>query len=295
MATLDALRTPDDRFGGLPDWPYAPNYLETAEGLRMHYVDEGAGGPTFLCLHGQPSWSYLYRKMIPVFTVRGGRVLAPDLIGFGRSDKPTDEAVYTFDFHRRSLVNFVSQFDLSDICLVVQDWGGLLGLTLPVDFADRITRLIVMNTALGLGTDPGEGFLAWKAYAASQPDLDIAQLMKQSSPILSDAEAGAYAAPFPDVSYKAGVRQFPEIVPISPEMGGVEISQKAARFWAEDWSGESFMAIGVQDPVLGPPAMEKLRALIRNCPEPMRIEEGGHFVQEWGGPVAEAACDAFGL
>ncbi|MEM6850138.1 MAG: haloalkane dehalogenase [Pseudomonadota bacterium] len=295
MATLDALRTPDDRFEGLPDWPYAPNYLETGDGLRMHYVDEGAGGPTFLCLHGQPSWSYLYRKMIPVFTARGGRVLAPDLIGFGRSDKPTDEAVYTFDFHRRSLVNFVNQFDLSDICLVVQDWGGLLGLTLPVDFADRITRLIVMNTALGVGTNPGEGFLAWKAYAASQPDLDIAQLMKRSSPILSDAEAGAYAAPFPDKSYKAGVRQFPEIVPISPEMGGVEVSKKAARFWAEDWSGESFMAIGVQDPVLGPPAMEKLRALIRNCPEPMRIEEGGHFVQEWGGPVAEAACDAFGL
>lgn len=298
--SIDARRTPDERFAALPDWPYAPGYIEDLagyEGLRLHYIDEGPRDAPFtvLCLHGQPSWSYLYRKMIPVFLAAGARVIAFDWFGFGRSDKPVDDAVYTFDWHRGAGLAFVERLDLRDVCLVVQDWGGLLGLTMPMEAAQRYSRVIVMNTGLGVGKSPGEGFLAWKAYAASQPDMAVGKLMKRTTPILTDAEAAAYDAPFPDQSYKAGVRRFPELVPITPEMEGVETSRAAATFWSQDWTGESFMAIGMQDPVLGPPVMHGLRQMIRNCPEPMDVPDGGHFLQEWGAPIAEAALKQFGL
>lgn len=295
----DALRTPDERFSGLPGWPYAPHYVDDLpgyEGLRVHYVDEGPQNAvrTYLCLHGQPSWSYLYRKMIPVFLDSGARVIAPDWLGFGRSDKPVADDTYTFHFHRNMMIELVKRLDLQQMTLVCQDWGGLLGLTLPPDMPDRFERLIVMNTTLATGTSPSDGFNAWKAYSASQPDMDVAALMKRGTPVLSDAEAAAYGAPFPDATYKAGVRRFPELVMVEPGMEGVETSQRAADWWARDWQGETFMAVGGADPVLGPPVMEKLRAQIRGCPEPMIIEEAGHFVQEWGAPVARAALEAFG-
>jgi len=297
---MDVLRTPDDRFYGLPAWPYLPRYVDDLpgyEGLRMHYVDEGPreAAVTFICLHGEPTWSYLYRKMIPVFTGAGHRVIAPDLFGFGRSDKPVDDGVYTFAFHRDALKRFLERCDLLDACLVVQDWGGLLGLTLPMDYAERITRLIVMNTGLGTGRPAGPGFEAWRQYNASHPDLDIAALMKRATPFLGDAEAAAYAAPFPDARYKAGVRRFPELVPTRPGMPGVETGRDAAEFLLQEWHGESFMAIGLKDPVLGEPAMRALHRVIRNCPEPMMLPEAGHFVQEWGEPVARAALEYFGL
>ena len=297
--TIDALRTPDDRFASLPGWPYAPHYVDDLpgyEGLRVHYVDEGPEKAvrTYLCLHGQPTWSYLYRKMIPVFLESGARVIAPDWLGFGRSDKPVADETYTFHFHRNMMVELVKRLDLQNITLVCQDWGGLLGLTLPPDMPERFERLIVMNTAIATGESPGKGFDAWKAYNASQPDMDIAALMKRGTSVLSDAEAAAYAAPFPDITYKAGVRRFPELVMVAPGMEGVKTSQRAADWWAREWQGETFMAVGGADPVLGPPAMEKLRAQIRGCPEPMLIEEAGHFVQEWGEPVARAALKAFG-
>lgn len=297
--TPAAKRTPDDRFSNLPDYAFAAHYADDLpgyEGLRVHYLDEGSQDAprTFLCLHGQPTWSYLYRKMIPVLVASGARVVAPDWLGFGKSDKPVDDAVYTFDFHRNMGLALIERLDLKNITLVCQDWGGLLGLTMPMDMADRFSRLIIMNTALAMGTSPGPGFNAWKAFAASQPDMDVAALMKRSTPTLTDAEAAAYGAPFPDVTYKAGVRRFPELVMVSPDMEGVETSKRAAKFWAEDWTGESFMAIGMQDPVLGPPVMAAMRKLIRNCPEPMEIAEAGHFVQEWGRPVAEAALRHFG-
>ena len=296
---IKALRTPDSRFEALPGFDFAPHYIDTLpgyEGLRVHYLDEGPHDAerVFLCLHGQPSWSYLYRRMIPLFTATGARVIAPDWLGFGRSDKPVDDAVYTFDFHRNMMLAFVEAMDLKSITLVVQDWGGLLGLTLPHEAPERYARLIVMNTGLGVGVNPGPGFEAWKAYNRTQPDLDITGLMKRASPVLSDAEAAAYSAPYPDQTYKAGVRRFPELVPVSPEMDGVAHSKRAAKFWSTEWTGESFMAIGMQDPVLGPPAMHALRKLIRNCPEPLEIAEAGHFVQEWGDIVAEAALKAFG-
>ncbi len=297
--TIDALRTPDERFAGLPGWNYAPHYVDDLpgyEGLRVHYVDEGPKNAvrTYLCLHGQPSWSYLYRKMIPVFLDSGARVIAPDWLGFGRSDKPVADDIYTFHFHRNMMVELVKRLDLQQVTLVCQDWGGLLGLTLPPDMPDRFERLIVMNTTLATGTAPSDGFTAWKAYSASQPDMDVAALMKRGTPVLSDDEAAAYGAPFPDAAYKAGVRRFPELVMVEPGMEGVETSRRAAEWWAQEWQGETFMAVGGADPVLGPPVMEKLRAQIRNCPAPMVIDEAGHFVQEWGAPVARAALKAFG-
>lgn len=294
-ATVEYLRTPDERFAQLPGFAFAPHYVEGLPGfgaLRVHYVDERpspSSGRTFLCLHGQPTWCYLYRKMIPVFTAAGHRVVAPDLLGFGRSDKPVDDAVYTFDFHRTMLMRFIEALDLSRVTLVVQDWGGLLGLTLPMEYRDRIDALLVMNTGLGLGRSPGPGFDAWKSFVAGRPDFDIAALMQRSTPVLTDAEAAAYAAPFPDARYRAGVRRFPALVPVTPGMPGVEVSQRARKFLSEEWSGRTFMAIGMQDPVLGPPVMRALSRIIRGCPPPLEIADAGHFVQEWGEAVARQA------
>lgn len=291
-------RTPDDRFNGLPDYAFQPHYIDTLkgyEGLRVHYIDEGPSDAdsVFLCLHGQPSWSYLYRKMIPVFVKSGARVIAPDWLGFGRSDKPVDDDVYTYNFHRNMLIAFIEALDLTNITLVCQDWGGILGLSVPPDMPDRFKRLIVMNTALPVGTSLGPGFEAWKAYSSSQQDMDVAALMKRGTSVLTDEEAVAYAAPFPDVSYKAGVRRFPDLVMVEADMEGVDISKRAANWWANEWAGQSFMAVGMADPVLGGPVMDSLRASIKGCPEPMRIQEAGHFVQEWGAVVAEAALEAF--
>lgn len=306
---IKALRTPDERFENLPSWPYAPRYVEDLpgyDGLRMHYVDEGPADAdvTFLCIHGEPTWAYLFRKMIPAFTGAGHRAVAPDMFGFGRSDKPVDDETYTYHFHREALLAFVEKLDLENVCLVVQDWGGLLGLTLPLVSPERYTRAIIMNTGLPAGEEAPEGFGMWRAFNRANPDLDIAALMKRATPILSEEEAAAYAAPFPDQSYKGGVRRFPELVmlrekgaddltPLSRE--GVDTSLRARKFWSEEWDGESFMAIGMADPVLGPPAMHALRKFIRNCPEPMEVAEAGHFVQEWGEPIAKAALEKFGI
>ena len=292
---MQVLRTPDERFAHLPGFPCAPHYAQV-DGLRMHYVDEGPrdAAVTALCLHGQPSWAYLYRKMIPVFVAAGLRVVAPDWFGFGRSDKPEDDAWYTFERHRDAMLRFIEQIDLRNILLVVQDWGGLLGLTLPLQQPERYTRLLVMNTGLGTGTVT-EGFKQWRAYANSQPDMAIGKLFLRGNPGMTAEEAAAYDAPFPDACYKAGVRRFPNLVPDHDDAPGAAISRQAARFWSEQWAGDSFMAIGMQDPVLGPAAMQSLRKLIRGCPEPMEVADGGHFVQERGGPVATAALRHFGL
>ena len=292
---IEALRTPDERFAGLTGFSHAPHYLDRPDGLRLHYLDEGppAAAKTFLCLHGQPTWSYLYRRMIPVFTAAGHRVVAPDFLGFGRSDKPTDEAVYTFDFHRDTLLAFVQALDLRNITLVVQDWGGLIGLTLPMAVPERYTALLVMNTTLGTGDEPlSEGFLAWRAFSNRNLDMDIAKLMQRACPHLSDAEAAAYVAPFPDATFKSGVRRFPNLVPDSPDAGGAAPSREARAFWRERWTGKSLMAIGMKDPVLGPPVMRALHGLIRGCPPPLEIAEGGHFLQEWGEEIAIKALDA---
>ncbi|MGH1360411.1 MAG: haloalkane dehalogenase [Burkholderiaceae bacterium] len=295
---MQVLRTPDDRFDNLPDWSYEPNYvsdLAGAEGMRVHYVDEGDADAevTYLCLHGEPTWAYLFRKMIPVLTAAGGRVVAPDWLGFGRSDKPVDDETYGFHFHRDMMLAFVERLDLSNITLVVQDWGGLLGLTLPHAMPERFTRLIIMNTALATGTAPSKGFLAWQAYANANPDLDVGALMKRSTPGMSDAEAAAYAAPFPSAAFKAGVRRFPQMVMTNPEMEGVETSRQALEFWQKQWAGQTFMAVGKQDPVLGVEVMQGMASMIKGCPAPFIIEPAGHFVQEWGDIVATEALKSF--
>jgi len=302
---IEALRTPDERFSFMPGYPYSPRYVEDLpgyEGLRLAYVDEGgdegASGAqaTFLCLHGEPTWGYLYRKMMPVFTGAGHRVVVPDLYGFGRSDKPVEDAAYTVDFHRESLLRLIERLDLRNITLVCQDWGGLLGLTLPMEMPERFTRLLVMNTGLPIGEPLSDGFAAWKALAANAPEIPVAGLIM--SDVLGAAnplDAIAYDAPFPDNRYKAGVRRFPQLVPVEPGMEGIEEMSRARAFWSNDWKGESFMAIGMRDGVLGEDVMEELRAVIRSCPPPMKVAEAGHFVQEYGEPIARAAIEHFGI
>ena len=280
------MRTPDERFANLPGFDFAPHYVEW-RGHRVHYLDEGSGNRTFLCLHGEPTWSYLYRRMIPRFVASEARVVAPDFIGFGRSDKPEDERLYTFDFHRQFLLDFIARLELRHITLVVQDWGGVLGLTLPMEAP--IDGLFIMNTALATGDVPlTEGFIAWRAYVAANPDLACGKLLARACPHLSAAEAAAYDAPFPDVRYKAGVRRFPPMVPEKYDDPGAAISRKARDWLKNSWRGQTFMAVGVKDPVLGAPVMNMLRSWIRDCPAPVVIADGGHFLQEWGDEVMNA-------
>jgi tRNA(adenine34) deaminase len=300
----DALRTPDSAFGNLPGYDWEARYvsdLPSLSGLRMHYLDEGpsfeqAGDDrvTWLCLHGNPAWSYLYRRMIPIFLAAGHRVVAPDMIGFGKSDKPKKESAHSFDWHRQVLLEFVERLDLRNIVLVVQDWGGLLGLTLPMAVPQRYEGLLVMNTALGTGDQPlSPGFLAWREMCARNPAFNVARLFARGNPHLSAEECAAYAAPFPDTGHRAALRAFPAMVPDRPDSYGAAISREARDFWSTQWTGRSMMAIGAQDPVLGPPVMQALRKHIRGCPEPMVIADAGHFVQERGEGIALAAVGYF--
>jgi tRNA(adenine34) deaminase len=299
----DALRTPDSSFAGLPGYPWTGRYLSdlsSLAGLRMHYLDEEAMEPvrdghiTWLCLHGNPAWSYLYRKMIPVFVAAGDRVVAPDLIGFGKSDKPKRDTAHTFSWHRQVLLEFVERLDLNNIVLAVQDWGGLLGLTLPMAAPQRYRGLLVMNTALGTGDVPlSPGFAAWREMCAKNPEFDIARLFARGNPQMTPDECAAYNAPFPDRGHRAATRAFPGMVPDRPDADGAAVSRQARTFLSDAWSGRSMMAIGAQDPVLGTPVMQALRASIRGCPEPMVVEQAGHFVQEHGEPIARAAVGYF--
>lgn len=295
----DALRTPDERFAGLPGYPWPPHYLSdlpVLAGLRLHYLDEGPRDAplTWLCLHGNPAWSYLYRKMIPVFLQAGHRVVAPDLIGFGKSDKPKKDAAHSFGWHRQVLLEFIDRLDLRDVVLVVQDWGGLLGLTLPMEAPGRYRGLLVMNTTLGTGDAPlSPGFLAWREMCANNPEFDVARLFSRGNPQMTAAECAAYNAPFPDRGHRAALRAFPPMVPASGDADGAATSRAARDFWRDRWQGRTFMAVGAQDPVLGPRVMRGLQQLIRGCPEPLVIEQGGHFVQEHGEPIARAAVGYF--
>ena len=295
----DAVRTPEARFIDLPGYPWPPHYLSdlpALAGLRLHYLDEGPRDAplTWLCLHGNPSWSYLYRKMIPVFLAAGHRVVAPDLIGFGKSDKPKKEEAHHFNWHRQVLLELVDRLDLRNIVLVVQDWGGLLGLTLPMAAPQRYAGLLVMNTLLATGDLPlTPGFLAWREMCAKKPDYDVGRLLARGDPHLSEQECAAYNAPFPDRGHRAALRAFPPMVPETVDAEGAAVSRQAREFWQHQWQGRSLMAVGMQDPVLGWSVMRQLQALIRNCPEPMRVEQGGHFVQEQGAAIAQAAVRHF--
>jgi len=295
------LRTPDDRFRALPDFDFEPHYLDNLpgyEGLRCHYLDLGPQNAerTFLCVHGQPTWAYLFRHMIPIFRASGARVVVPDLFGFGRSDKPTEEETYTFSFHRNMLLAFTSRLELTNLTLVGQDWGGILGLTLPMELPHRYSRLLVMNTTLGTGEAPlSDGFIAWRQWCRDNPDLSPGRLLGRACPHLTAEEQAAYDAPFPDIEHKAGVRAFPELLPEHPDADGAEISRQARTWLQGEWQGQSFMAIGMQDPVLTPPMMYALSRSIRNCQAPHEVAEGGHFLQEWGADVARQALTSWQL
>ncbi len=292
---MEIIRTPESRFDNLPDYPFAPNYVDdlpSVVGIRIHSVDVGPrdAAKTFLCLHGEPTWSYLYRKMIPVFAAAGHRVVAPDFVGFGKSDKVVDDRIYTFNFHRKMLIELIERLDLRNIILVCQDWGGLLGLTLPLAFPERFAGLLVMNTTLGTGDAPlTQGFLDWRAWAAKNPDMPVGKLMSRTCPHLSPDEIAAYDSPFPDAKFKAGVRRFPQIVPDHPNAEGAALSRQARNWWRDQWQGKSFMAIGMTDPVLGPIVMNELAKNIRNCPAPFEIPKAGHFVPECGAAIAQRA------
>ena len=291
----EILRTPDERFENLPGWTFAPNYIEDLpgyEGMRLHYVDEGPKDAevTFLCLHGEPSWSYLYRKMAPVFLAARHRVVAPDWFGFGRSDKPVDDDVYTFDFHRGTLTAFFERMALTNVCLVVQDWGGLLGLTIPKDYP-QITRMIVMNTGIGVGVSPGEGFNAWKNYVANAPVLKVGEIMKRGTPILSDAEVAAYDAPFPDRHHKAGTRAFPALVPTSESDPAIPANRAA---WAAlgGYTRPFLTYFGKQDPILGRGDGPLQRHIPGAAGQPHQRVRGSHFLQEDAGAQwAQAVVD----
>ena len=291
----DALRTPDDRFENLPGYPWAPNYLSdlpSLAGLRLHFLDEGPreAPVTWLCLHGNPAWSYLYRQMIPTFVASGARVVAPDLIGFGRSDKPKKESAHTFTWHRQVLLEFIERLDLNNVVLVVQDWGGLLGLTLPMAAPGRYRGLLVMNTTLATGDEPlSPGFLAWREMCARNPEFDVARLFARGNPQMSAEECAAYNAPFPDRGHRAALRAFPAMVPEQPDDDGAEVSRQAREFWRHDWQGRTFMAIGQQDPVLGEPVMRALHASIHGCPDPLLLPQAGQLVPLMMHPIA-AIC-----
>ena len=295
----DALRPPEAAFADLPGYPWAPHYvsdLPALNGLRMHYLDEGPADArrTWLCLHGNPAWSYLYRHMIPVFVGAGDRVVAPDLIGFGKSDKPKKAAAHTFAWHRQVLLDLVERLDLRDVVLVVQDWGGLLGLTLPMAAPQRYRGLLVMNTTLATGDVPlSDGFIAWRDWCAKNPTFDAGRLFARGNPQMSKAECAAYMAPFPDAGHRAATRAFPDMVPERADDDGAAVSREAREFWRHAWQGRSLMAVGAQDPVLGPPVMTALQRDIRGCPEPWLLPQAGHFVPEQGRVIAERAISHF--
>ncbi len=299
----DALRTPEPCFDDLPGYDFAPNYisdLPALNGLRMHYLDEGSRNAndgrqtTYLCLHGNPAWSYLYRMMIPIFVASGARVIAPDMIGFGKSDKPKKDSFHSFSWHRQCLLEFIERMDLKNVVLVVQDWGGILGLTLPMAAPERFKGLLVMNTTLACGDAPlSDGFKAWREMCAKKPEFDIAKLFARGNPHLSEAECAAYMAPFPDAGHRAATRAFPINVPEFESSDGAAISRAARQFWRNDWQGQSLMAIGLQDPVLGEKVMRDLAANIRGCGEPMLLPQGGHFLQEHGEAIARRAVQEF--
>ncbi len=279
---METLRTPDDRFADLPGFPYAPHYAETSDGLRMAYVDEGTG-PVVLLLHGEPSWGYLYRKMVPVLVEAGFRCVVPDLIGFGRSDKPTRVEDYTYARHvewLRSLVFDV--LDLTDVTLVCQDWGGLLGLRLVGEHPDRFARVCAANTGLPDGTRKlPEAWWQFRDFVARTEDLPIGFLVASGcAEPLDPAVQAAYDAPFPDPSYKAGARAFPDLIPQDADNPATPDNQAAWKVLAA-WDKPFLCAFSDQDPITNGGERALIHKIAGAAGQPhTTVEGGGHFLQE---------------
>jgi haloalkane dehalogenase len=329
---MEFARTPDDRFRDLPGWPYAPHYANVPDGeggaLRMHYVDEGdRGAAPILCLHGQPTWSYLYRKMIPLLVAAGHRVIAPDLVGFGRSDKPTRVADYSYARHVTWLHAFVAALDLRGVTLICQDWGGLLGLRMVAEAPERFARVIASNTALpdargipdtaapalralydalpvpetmlevaqgfakaGQGGAPP--FMYWQKHCAESPRFTPQDVMRAMCPVLSAAEIEAYAAPFPDERFQAGARRFPTLVPISPDNPAVADNRHAWEALGR-FRRPFLTAFTDGDPVTAGQHARFQQEIPGAAGQPhTTIRGAGHFVQEESGPeLARIALD----
>jgi haloalkane dehalogenase len=287
----DVFRTPDDRFADLPGFAFAPHYVEQY-GLRLHYVDEGTGDPV-LCLHGNPTWSYLYRKMVPPLA-GVARVVCPDYFGFGRSDKPTDLGWYTFDRHYGSILGLVEELDLTALTVVVQDWGGPIGLRLAVEQPERVARIVILNTNVGGGRAPNEIWLRFREVVrASGEAFQPGRLIRTACVRgLDDELVAAYDAPFPTAESKAGPRMFVEHVPTEPEHPNTA-PLMAIREALTSWTKPVLVLFGDSDPIFPPAVAESIAELIPGALPAETIGNAGHFVQEDAGEEAAARIVRF--
>jgi len=278
---MDIFRTPDERFEGLPGYGFDPHYTEV-DGLRLHYVDEynNGGGRPIVCFHGEPTWAYLYRKMLGPLVEAGHRVICPDYAGFGRSDKPTDRGWYTFERHGELVGALLESLDLSDAVVVVQDWGGPIGLTWAARNADRVAALVILNTGLFRGR-VSKGFLAWRDFAERNPDLPVGFAVQSGTTMeLPDEVVAGYEAPFPTPESKAGAAQFPLLVP-TEEDAPVAVQQRALGEELGRWDKPALVAFSDNDPVFPfPRAGERFIEWIPTATEQVRIEGAAHFLQE---------------
>ena len=288
---MDAYRTSDDCFEGLPGYDFEPNYLEQ-DGLRMHYLDEGSGPPVLL-LHGEPTWSYLYRTIIPEL-VPSTRAVAPDYFGFGRSDKPLRLEDYTYDFHVGSIARLVEELDLTDVTVVVQDWGGPIGLRLAVEHPDRVARLVIMNTGIGGGRPPSDEWLRFRDFVRRVgTDLIPGKLVRISAvQPMSDEVEEAYSAPWPVPESKAGILAFPDLVPISPEHPDTP-AHLAVREQLGRWEQPALVLFSDSDPIFSPRVAERIAEHIPGALEPEIVAGAGHFLQEDKGAVIGRRIAAF--
>jgi haloalkane dehalogenase len=277
---MDILRTPDERFAAIPDF-FEPHYMEV--GLRIHYVDEGPkNAPVVLMLHGEPSWSFLYRKVIRVVAAAGMRVVAPDLVGFGRSDKPARREDYTYQRHVDWMTAFVEKLDLKEVTLLCQDWGGLIGLRLVAEHPDRFARVVAANTLLPTGDrKPPDAFFVWRQFSQDVSEFPTSKIIQSACVTrLSEAELAAYDAPYPDESYKSGARQFPMLVPVTPDDPASAANRRA---WEvlERWDKPFLTLFGDQDPITRG-GDKVLQAKIPGTQgQPHAVLTGaGHFLQE---------------